>query len=270
MLKFFLFLISPIFLMACGSSGQEDGPIIDLSIFKGLESEPILTDMKSLEHGSFVQINSVLEGHVLEGETVQYYFEPLDSELVVFIINQPFKAMALEVKSIEDGVDESLGGFYSSPIKIVDVSAGGRYLISISAGTSLGYFNLKVVQANRSSLSLSKDEYVFKESFTDYQKCGDGEVVVAREFYSLIDLSFNYGTQMPIGTYGVHYATNMYGASTPENIYVNSEHWIEIDDETGTLIGGGEYIIQIFDEDGYLLENGGCDGYIETSGEIIL
>jgi len=270
MRNIFLVLISSIFMVACGSDAQEDESITGLSKYKGLENEPILTVIQNPEYDSPVHINSIIKGYVLEGGENRYYFEPYDSELVTFIIDKVSEEVAFEVKNVEDGASASFSGFYSSHIKVVDVSAGERYLISVSSNASFGDFNLKIVQANRESLSLLKDDYLVKENFTDYQEC-NGEInVIERDHFSLFNFEVNGGARIPIGSEGVWYATKLFDNNQYGGVNITSEYWVEVNKEGGSLIGGGDYFIQFFGEDNILLRDESCEGYIETVGVVVL
>ena len=140
---------------------------------RGTEQEPTLTSA-TVSEGDNVSLNTNLTGSVLEDSSVRLYFTATESETVAIVLSSLVEDLDLSVSS--QGLNLSSYGSNSNEALVFDVIADQRYTVQVEQYIGQGSFQLKLVEANRSSLGLSTNEYVIDAEYTIEGACvQDGE-----------------------------------------------------------------------------------------------
>jgi hypothetical protein len=135
---------------------------------RGIEQEPALTSA-TVSEGDVIALNTNLTGSVLEDSSVSLYFTPTKTEKVAFILSSAAEDLDLEVST--QGLSLESYGFTSNEALVADAIAGQLYTVEVESYVGQGAFQLKLVEANRSSLGLSTNEYVIEAEYTIERAC---------------------------------------------------------------------------------------------------
>ncbi len=175
-------------LVACGSSSDNDvgssgggneGQYADLEQFKGESQEPTLFDEGTFDIGTrdnedLMEINSYLSSEVDSRHSTFIQYRALQDGKVALVLNSSTGDASLSLSG--EGLDQSSFVFSGNDAIVFSAVIDGLYDISVTSGESdVTSFELKMVEANRSSLGLSDSEYWVNSTITDDYICDDRE-----------------------------------------------------------------------------------------------
>lgn len=175
-------------LIACG--GESDSKTHTISTkfsagIKGLEAEPTLV-AGTISEGDIASLNTNYTGNVLEDSEVKFSFTLTENKQVALVLSSGASNLDLTVR----GNNITLDSFYddSNELIVFDALAGESYTITVEAWEDAGEFQLKLVEANRSSIGLKSNEYLVNLESIDTNKCvEDG---VDKEAYTNTDSTY--------------------------------------------------------------------------------
>lgn len=159
-------------LAACGGdSSNESGKSINKDFSSGIQGssiEPTLTTF-TVSDGDTVSLNTTLTGSVVEDGKVRLSFTPTEAKTVALVLSSTIKDLGLAVSYTGKSLDSS--GDNSNEALVFEVLANQQYSIKIESYEGSGDFQLKLVDANRSSLGLSKNEHIIIATYNQTQVC---------------------------------------------------------------------------------------------------
>jgi hypothetical protein len=174
-------------LAACGGESDSETPTITTEFssgIKGADTEPALTDAEIAE-GDIVSLNTNLVGNVLEGSSVRFSFTLEETKKVALLLSSGVFDLDLSLSGNNESLSSTNDG--STEVVVFDAEAGESYSVTISSQDGAGEFQLKFVEANRSSLGLASNDYLVSLESTDTTACI--EYGVEQEDYTEIDSS---------------------------------------------------------------------------------
>jgi hypothetical protein len=168
-------------LAACGggggsnSSDSNDENILSLKTdfavgIRGSEQEPTVT-AASVSEGDTVALNTRLTGSIPEDGSIRFSFTPTETTIVALVLSSTAEDLDLELTDSNYDVNIESSDSTSNEAIIFDAISGTPYFIDVDAYGKGGSFQLKLVEANRSSLGLSNDEYVVITQLNIAQEC---------------------------------------------------------------------------------------------------
>ena len=158
MIKILVVSIFALGLSACiDESDDENGIDVDVSQFKGAEQSPSLAAASSVDDGDSVVINSEYNGTITDGASHTFAYSALADGLVAIVLTSAAEDIDLFV--VDGTTKYSSESLSSNEAVVLQVTANQQYSIEIESLDGAGSYNLVVVEANRSSLGLSADEY---------------------------------------------------------------------------------------------------------------
>lgn len=182
-------------LVACGgsSSSSNDSSLGINKNFangiRGAEQEPVLISA-AVSEGDTVTLNSQLTGNVLEGSSVIFNFTPTETKKVALILSSAVTDLDLGVSSTD--LDLVSDDENSNDAIIFEATANQLYSVEVESYKGAGPFELKLVEANRSSFGLSVNEYIVEAEYTSVQTCVEGgETSTYNEAYD-VDTIINW------------------------------------------------------------------------------
>ena len=135
---------------------------------RGAEQEPALKN-DPVSEGDNVELNTRLTGNVLEDSSVRFNFTPTENKKVALVLSSAAKDLDLEVSSTDLNLDSSDGN--SNEAIIFNAIANQLYSVEVESYEGQGLFELKLVEANRSSLGLTANEYIVEAKYTTKETC---------------------------------------------------------------------------------------------------
>lgn len=213
-------------LVACGGSSSSDNSLGINKNFasgiRGAEQEPTLTSTNIYE-GDTVTLNTLLTGNVLEGSSVRFNFTPTEDKKVALVLSSAAKDLDLEVTST--GVDLYSDDSNSNEAIIFNAIANRQYNVEVESFEGEGQFELKLVEANRSSFGLSANEYIVEAEHTSAETCVEnGETNQYDETYDVsIIINWKDG-----------YVVNLSGESKTSFQSVSGNSFTVVSSDSGT------------------------------------
>lgn len=167
----FLISLLVLGLAACGGESGSGNPTIKTEFsagIKGMEAQPALTDA-TISEGDSASLNTNYTGNVLEDSEINFSFTLTENKLVALVLSSGVSNLDLSVR----GNNINLDSFYddSNELIVFDALAGESYSVAVEAWVGAGEFQLKLVEANRSSVGLADNEYLVKLDSIDTLKC---------------------------------------------------------------------------------------------------
>lgn len=174
-------------LIACGGESGDEPPtvITDFSSgLKGIEDQPILTNSE-ISEGDSANLNANYVGNILEHSSVQFSFTLDENKQVAFVLSSETQNLDLSIYGNNKSLNSELEG--SSELIVVDTTIGETYTVEVASKEGSGEFQLKIVEANRSSVGLSTGEYLISFDTIDAHKCTENG-------YIKRDRTYNYSS----------------------------------------------------------------------------
>jgi hypothetical protein len=187
-------------LAACGGSSSSDNKSIDSNLqvinkdfpssIKGKQDEPTLTT-NDVTEGDSIDLNSKVSGTVLATsptESTHLTFSIPDNQLIALVLSS--SSNSLDINAVTLPVHSNTLDLESSENKalIWNAVAGQSYQVEIENDTDVNSndvnFQLKLVEANRSSLGLSTNEYVVRYNNSGTLVCVDKSGARTEETYT--------------------------------------------------------------------------------------
>lgn len=234
-------------LVACGGgSTSSGGASVDVDIsdsLKGLSQEPALAS-SAVSEGDSVSLNSVLTANLSEDSYMLFSFTAESDGEVAVLLNSAAEDFDLYVTS--NDLDLSSERLSSEEQLVFSATSGETYSIEVSAYYGSGDFTVKLVEANRTSLVLSNNEYYVSLPYetevvcdtSDYNFDGEYQVVINWLGGYLKDGSEKSNFNSASGnTFTI--LTN-YSDSEPEYDYSYSEEYtlqLTVNPESGVVSG---------------------------------
>jgi hypothetical protein len=150
---------SSLALIGCGGSDSSSSSLIEIDFstsLKGIENEPELAK-GTLSEGDAVSINTELTGNLSEGDVISFSFSPTDDGYAALVLSSSAEDFDFDITST--GLSINGDGLTSDEMAVFYALKGEVYLINVIAAYGNGDFLIKLVEANRETLALSKDEY---------------------------------------------------------------------------------------------------------------
>tara|TARA_B100000446_G_C10544846_1_gene338150 strand:+ start:2318 stop:3160 length:843 start_codon:yes stop_codon:yes gene_type:complete len=163
-------------LVACGGDSSSDSSLGINKDFasgvRGVEQEPTLTS-DTVSEGDTIVLNSNLTGTVSDGSSVIFNFTPTETQKLALILSSAATDLDLGVSSTD--LDLMSDDENSNEAIIFEATAGQLYSVEVESYEGAGSFELKFVEANRSSFGLSANEYIVEAEYTSVQTCVENE-----------------------------------------------------------------------------------------------
>jgi hypothetical protein len=165
-------------LAACGGESNTSAPTLSINTelsagIKGLEAQPVLVNAEISEGDSAV-LNTNYTGNVLDGSSVHFNFTLAEDKQVALFLSSESEDLHLTAKGYNIDL---IGSFYgSTQLIIFDAVAGENYAAHISSIGDESNFQLKFIEANRSSVNLDNNEYLISLESTEEEKCIFGRI----------------------------------------------------------------------------------------------
>ncbi len=271
-------------LAACGS---DDESAIDLSAFKGLDTEPELTT-DTLANGDPLYLNYEYSGSMMNTVSVDdsvhsFTFAPEASGLVImdFTIDSVEINLHVYVDGNENELNlESTGN--GNSILILEVEAGVTYKVDASVyleENDVSYeYSLVVTEANRSRLKLEEDEYWVIATIDQSELCESTNLELAGDFERSFSIGIILNGVAPYIRVG-NKVLNLINKSNNRYEYRSSEidggeGWsyssevaydLKVDENSGGIILDAEYSSVEVD-----IETTTCNGKESWSGNVLL
>lgn len=236
-------------LVACGGDSGNETPTINTEFsagIKGIEAQPTLTNADIAE-GDRANLNTNYTGNILEDSSVRFSFTLPEDKQILLVLSSA--AIDLDLSVSGSGHRSASSDEGSNELLIFDAQAGVTYYVRVQAWEGSGEFQLKLVEANRSSVGLANNEYLVQLESVNTMKCiEDG--VEQEEFTD---------TEMTEGV--INWSSGYIG----DNLGNNRTSFGTVDGNTFTTSGNHSY-----SEDGY---SGSSQGTLTlstdfTTGEI--
>jgi hypothetical protein len=184
-------------LMACGGESDSETHAIDAELsagIKGIEAQPTLANAE-ISEGDRASLNTNYTGSVLEDSSVDFSFTLAETKQVAFILSSGAADLDLSINGNGDYLTSTYND--SNELIIFDAQAGEVYSVVVRAWGGGGEFELKFVEANRSSIGLKINEYLVNLESTDTRNCiEDGveedEYTDTESSYAVINWSAGY------------------------------------------------------------------------------
>lgn len=165
----FLSLIVVVFVLsACGSGGgstPETRVLSDEMLrLKGSQAEPELSRASYVYDEQLIPLNFVVTGEIDEGQERTVRFQIGETKKVALVLDSPATDLDLALRE-ETGsqtrsiVQLSWADDSSREALVFEAEAFKPYFIEVYAYKGSGSFELKIVEANRTSLKLATNEY---------------------------------------------------------------------------------------------------------------
>jgi len=171
-------------LAACGGDSDNEITTINTELaagIKGLETEPTLGDAE-ISEGNSASLNTNYTGNVLEDSSVQFSFTLAESKQVALVLSSAAANLDLSVTGTDINLSPSLVS--SNELIVFGAEAGVSYSVKVESNEGSGEFQLKFVEANRSSAGLKSNEYLVSIHSVDTQKCTSNGEEQDEETYS--------------------------------------------------------------------------------------
>ena len=171
-------------LAACGGDSDSGTPTINTELaagIKGLETEPTLGNAE-ISEGDSASLNTNYTGNVLEDSSVQFSFTLAESKQIALVLSSAAANLDLSVTGTDINLSPSLVS--SNELIVFGAEAGVSYSAKVESNEGSGEFQLKFVEANRSSAGLKSNEYLVNIHSVDTQKCTSNGEEQDEETYS--------------------------------------------------------------------------------------
>ncbi len=182
-------------LTACGS---DDESIIDLSVFKGLQTEPELT-ADTIADGDPLYLNYEYTGSMSRAPSendIKHIFSFSVAETGLVVMDLTSTSVEADLRVYVDGDEDGLnligiGG--GDDILVLEATAGITYSVEASIylenADTLYAYSLVVAEANRERLELLEDEYWLGIDISQSETC----IVTNSEDTNVYESSFSLG-----------------------------------------------------------------------------
>jgi hypothetical protein len=183
----FLLSVLTTCLIGCGGESGDETPteITDFSSsLKGIEDQPILTNAE-ISEGDNANLNINYTGNVIEHSSVQFSFTLAEDKQVAFVLSSEIQNLDLSIYGNDKSLNSEFEG--SNELIVVDTTIGETYIVEVASQEGSGEFQLKIVEANRSSVGLSSGEYLISFDTFDAHKCTENG-------YKHSDRIYNYSS----------------------------------------------------------------------------
>lgn len=160
-------------LAACGGESESQAPALSINTelsagIKGMEMEPILTD-DEINSGDSAILNTNYRGYIIDGSSVRFGFTLAEDKLVALVLSSGAIDLNLLVSGNGTNFDSDMD--QSNELIVVNAIAGENYSVTIESYEGGGEFQLKLVEANRSSMGMSGDEHLVRLDFMETGSC---------------------------------------------------------------------------------------------------
>lgn len=254
------------------SDDDETGIDVDMSQFKGTEQSPALSASIALSNGDSVEINSEYSGTITDGASDTLSYSAQTAGLVAIVLSSAAEDLDLFV--VDGSKKYSSESLSSNEAVVIQVEANQQYSIEVESIDGANSYNLIVVEANRSSLGLSANEYWVNFDVDGEETCNGGTETEAHVAGFIINLNDGYladvsGLDKDVfsdvsgNTFSI--AVSQSTSGTGFSFNSNFKLDLEVDPSTGALKGDS---VSSSSETGFSdLE---CSGHSTFDGKILL
>lgn len=167
-------------LTACGGDSDSDSPPLNTgndsptvytdfsSDLKGVEEQPALANAV-ISEGDSASLNTIYTGNVLESSSVEFSFTLEENKQVALILSSGVTDLDLTVSG--NGEYFYTGLDTSNEVVVFGAEVGINYRVEVESNEGAGEFQLKLVEANRSSVGMVNGEYLVRSDNVIKQKC---------------------------------------------------------------------------------------------------
>lgn len=158
-------------LAACGGEPDIDPPSLDANLsdgIKGIEAQPALVNA-NISEGDSASLNTNYSGSVLSDGSVHFSLTLTEDTQVAIVLSSGLQDLDLAVSG--NDIERSSDLNASNEIIVFDALADESYNVDVESNEGAGEFQLKIVEANRSSVGLSEDEYLVELEFYKTETC---------------------------------------------------------------------------------------------------
>lgn len=158
-------------LAACGSESDSETPTITTEFSSGIKGSEVEPDLSIAEisEGGIASLNTNYTGNVLEDSRVSFSFTLEETKKVALLLSSGVSNLNLTVFGNNKSLSSSNDG--SIEVIVFDAEAGENYSVTVSSEDGTGEFQLKFVEANRSSMGLTNNDYLVNLESTDTTTC---------------------------------------------------------------------------------------------------
>lgn len=185
------FLLSAVVLSGCGGSddsGINTGIQVSTSL-KGLSVEP---ELSAVNAGGIdgLTLNSEVSGFIADQDVVSFSYDAISSGLVVVTLTSAADDLDLTVRTGQGSVDSSNSD--SNEMVVFDANDGADYSVIVDSYEGEGDYTLKLVRANRETLSLSDNEYLASIYEEESRDCGSFTSYEENDYFIVFNWSNGY------------------------------------------------------------------------------
>lgn len=227
-------------LIACGGDSDSESPSINESFaagIKGQQIQPALTTGEISEGDSAV-LNTTYTGTVEEDGYTSFNFTLDEDTQVALVLSSGATDLDLHVSGTGVQLYSDLNN--SNELIVFDAIATQSYTVRVESFEGSGEFQLKFVEANRSSAGLGAEEYLLRFAVDATQTCStDGGPEHTQEYTSSFDLIVNWNAGYVDDVAGT--SRESFTSVTGNTFVVNSNYsdsgsdWSESGQTTSTI-----------------------------------
>jgi hypothetical protein len=158
-------------LIACNEEPEVETPSLDASLSAGiigLKEQPILVSAE-ISEGDMASLNTTYTGNVTPDSSIHFSFTLTEDTQVAIVLSSVAQDLNLFVKGNDIEKNSNLDA--SNEVIVFDALADESYNVGVESSEGGGEFQLKLVEANRSSAGLSEDEYLVELKFNKNETC---------------------------------------------------------------------------------------------------
>lgn len=158
-------------LIACSEKPEVETPSLDANLSAGiigLQDQPILVSAE-ISEGDIANLNTTYTGNVTPDSSIHFSFTLTEDTQVAIVLSSVAQDLNLFVKG--NNIEKNSNLDASNEIIVFDALADESYSVSVESSEGGGEFQLKLVEANRSSAGLSEGEYLVELKFSKDETC---------------------------------------------------------------------------------------------------